>query len=107
MKKLFVIIAILFSYSLGSNYSEGFKLYKQAKKEFRKGNKNKAQTLFLKAKEKFEINKHSAQSIAKLAELYCNGWGVEKDTIKAKDYLNQAKKLGLSFISNRCLKNIQ
>jgi len=109
MKKLFVIIAILFSYVSGSTYSEGFKLYKEAKKELRKGHIEKSKALFLEAKLKFEDGKkkNSSQSIAKLAELYCNGWGVAKDTIKAKLYLNKAKELGLSFVSDKCLKNLK
>ena len=109
MKKLFVIIAILFSYSLGNTYSTGFKLYKEAKKELRKGDTKKANTLFLQAKSKFEesAKKNSAQAYLKLAELYCNGWGVSADEVKANEFLSQAKKLGASFISDKCLKNLK
>jgi len=109
MKKLFVIIALLFSYVIANTYTEGFKLYKTAKKELRQGHTEKANNLFLRAKTKFEesAKKNSAQAYLKLAELYCNGWGVKEDEIKASEYLSQAKKLGTSFISDKCLKNLK
>jgi TPR repeat protein len=107
MKKLFVIIALLFSYTLASDYSDGFKLYKQAKKALRKDKISSANNLFLQAKIKFEsASKNNTQALIKLAELYCNGWGVTQDKIQAENYLNKAKKLGVSFISSKCLKNL-
>jgi TPR repeat protein len=99
----------LFSYSLANTYSEGFKIYKLAKKELRLGNTSKATKLFLQAKVKFEesAKKNSSQAYLKLAELYCNGWGVKADDMKAAEYLSKAKKLGASFISDKCLKNLK
>ena len=108
MKKLFVIIA-LFSYLMGDSYSDGFNFYKKAKRELRKGNIVNANALFLQAKTNFEIakQKHSSQAILKLAEMYCNGWGVEQNDVKAKLLLNQAKKYGLMNVTNKCLKNLK
>jgi len=109
MKKLFVIISILVSSLIGAGYSEGFKLYKQAKKELRKDNVTKANTLFLEAKIIFSDNsqKNSSNALLKLAELYCHGWGVDKDETKAKNYLQKAQKLGASFIADKCLKKLK
>ena len=109
MKKMFIIISIIFSYAIGSSYSEGFKLYRQAKNVLRKGDAAKANLLFSQAKLKFEISakKNSSQAVLKLAELYCNGWGVNADEVKASEFLSQAKKLGASFISDKCLKNLK
>jgi len=109
MKKLFVIITILVSYLSGAGYSQAFKLYKSAKKELRKDNKDKSNQLFLEAKIIFEeeAKKNSSNALLKLAELYCNGWGVVKDETKAKTYLIKAKRLGVSFISDKCLKNLK
>ena len=108
MKKLCVIIT-LFSYLMGDAYSNGFKFYIKAKKELRKGDIENANSLFLQAKNSFEIaqKKHSSQAILKLAEMYCNGWGVDKNDVKAKILLNQAKKYGLMNITNKCLKNLK
>ena len=110
MKKLFVIIPILFSILMGNPYSEGFKFYKEAKRALRSGNTSDAESLFLQAKMKFEISatkNNSSQAFLKLAELYCNGWGISQNKSIAKKYMSQAQKLGASFISNKCLKNLK
>jgi TPR repeat protein len=109
MKNIIVVIFLLFSFLYGNDYSDGYKLFKKAKKELNNGNQNKANSLFLQAKEKFEIAvKHnSTQAILKLGSLYCNGWGVTKDKEKAKQYLDKAEKLGASFFSDKCLKTLK
>ena len=108
MKKLFVIIT-LFSYLLGNGYSDGFKFYVKAKVQLRKGNNSEANALFQQAKVNFEIaqKNHSSQAILKLAEMYCNGWGVEENQVKAETLLTQAKKFGLNNFTNKCLKNLK
>jgi TPR repeat protein len=109
MKKILLAIFLFFTFSYGSEYSDGYKFFKQGKKELNNGNKSKANILFLKAKEKFEVAvKHnSTQAMLKLATLYCNGWGVNEDKNKAKQYLNGAEKLGASFVSDKCLKTLK
>ena len=107
MKKLLIIFT-LFSYLIGAGYSEGFKLYRKGKIELRKGNIQNANALFLQAKTNFEVaaKTNSSQAFIKLAELYCNGWGVAPNKKEALTLLNKAKKLGASFISDKCLKNL-
>ena len=107
MKKIFVIIPILISFLMGNSYSDGYKLYKEAKKELRKGNDAKATTLFLEAKNKFSENKTSSQSLVMIAKFYCNGWGVDEDKNKAKIYLQKAQDFGLGIIPDKCLKNLK
>jgi TPR repeat protein len=109
MKNIILLIFLVFSFSYGNNYKAGYKLFKKAEKELKNGNQNKANSLFLQAKEKFEIAiKHnSTQAILKLGSLYCNGWGVTQDKEKAKQYLEQAEKLGASFFSDKCLKTLK
>jgi len=107
--RLLIIITILVSSLLSTEYSTGFKLYKNAKKELRNNNMDKANQLFLEAKIIFEeeSKKNSSNAFLKLSELYCHGWGVVKDETKAKVYLIKAKRLGVSFISDKCLKNLK
>ena len=105
MKKILLSFFIM-SCVLGSSYTEGYKIYKQAKYELQKGNLKEANELFNKSLTIFESDNKSSQSILKTAELYCNGWGVEVNKKKAKKYLNKAKTLGISFISDKCLKNL-
>jgi len=110
MKKVFVIISLLVSSLFAGNYSTGFKFYKQAKKELRKGNKHKAEILFKQAEKEFldvAQTQHSSQAYGKLAEIYCNGYGVKVDKAQAMIYLTEAKKYGLSFISDKCVKNLK
>ena len=99
---LFVFISI--SYIFAVSYSDGYKLYKQAKKELRVGNAQKANKLFQESLKIFESSKNSSQAILKVAELYCNGWGVKEDKKKAKEYLKKAEQLGGTFTSDKCLK---
>ena len=105
MKKL-LLISIIISFSFSISYSDGYKLYKNAKKELRKGNNDKANKLFANALKIFETDTKSSQAILKSAELYCNGWGVETNKEKAREYLNKAKKLGVSFVSDKCLEKL-
>jgi TPR repeat protein len=107
MKKLLLICIFFSSIFAADTYSQGYKLYKTAKRELRQGNKQKAQILFQQSLKIFLENKKSSQAVLKVAELYCNGWGVDKDTQKAKEYLQKAAKLGGTFISDKCLKTIK
>lgn len=107
MKKIIIILILLISYSMGGAYGEGYKIYKKAKVEMNKGNDAKAKELFSQSLKVFEKTKNSSQAILKIAELYCNGWGVNKDEKKAKEYLTKAKNLGASFINDKCLKKLQ
>jgi TPR repeat protein len=111
MKKLFVIIALLSSYAMGNNYTDGCKLYRQGKIALRHHKTKDAQSLFLEAKiifDKIAKEKHSSQAILKLANMYCNGYGVVVNKSKAKQLLNEAIKFGAStqFVSP-CLKNLK
>jgi TPR repeat protein len=108
MKKI-LIATILFSFLMGDSYSDGFHFFIKAKRELRQGNADNAKMLFLQAKENFEIaqKNNSSQAILKLAEMYCNGWGVEENQVKAKILLSQALKLGLVNYTNKCLKNLK
>jgi len=110
MKKVFVIIPIIFSFLVAGDYSDGFKLYIKAKKELRQGHKKAAKDLFLQARDKFLIsaaNTNSSSAFMKLAELYCNGWGPNKNTVKAKEYLQKAEQLSGAMPSNKCLKKLK
>ena len=107
MKKI-LFICLMFSFSIAvDTYSQGYKLYKNAKKELRHGNANKAQEIFKQSLKIFQKNPKSSQAVLKIAELYCNGWGIEKNEQKAKEYLQKAKKLGATFISDKCLKKLK
>ena len=107
MNKLLLVGSLLFSFVVAADYSQGYKLYKTAKRELRHGNTKKAQELFKKSFKIFQENPNSSQAIIKIAELYCNGWGIEKNEKKAKEYLNKAEKLTGAFISNKCLKKLK
>ena len=106
--KILISICLLISFSIAADtYSKGYKLYKNAKRELRKGDTNKAQQLFKDAFAIFQKNPKSSQAALKIAELYCNGWGLNKDDQKAKEYLQKAEKLGATFISDKCLKKLK
>jgi len=110
MKKIFVIIPIVLSFLIaGSDYSAGYKLYKKGKYQLKHGEKVKAKNLFIQARDKFIIAaaNNSSSALMKLAELYCHGWGVEKNQIKAKEYLEEAQKLTGAMASDKCLKKLK
>jgi len=109
MKKVFVIIPIVFSFLVAGEYSDGYKLYKKAKYQLKHGHKAKASSLFTQARDKFIIAaaKNSSSALIKLAELYCNGWGMNKNKIKAKEYLEKAQKLTGAQPSDKCLQKLQ
>jgi len=112
MKKLLIFTLLSLSVATASNYSDGIKAYKKAKKALRQNNNALANKLFLEAKSDFEKslekNKDNIQSMIKLSILYCEGWGVEKDTNKAKNLIQSAKKIIPTLnIHNKCLKEIE
>jgi len=106
MRKIVFLISIVISFSFANPYTDGYKLYKEAKKELRKGDLKKSGVLFKKALVIFESDLKSSQALLKAAELYCNGWGTESNKNKAKEYLKKAKGLGVSFVADKCLKNL-
>ena len=108
MRKIVAVLMILFvSNGWTADYSDAFKLYKKAKVELRKNNEGEAKKLFTEAHKIFSSIKNSSQAYMKEAELYCNGWGVNADKKKAIEYLKQAKQLGNSFVTDKCLKTLE
>jgi len=109
MKKVFIIIPIIFSFLNAGSYSEGYKLYKKAKKELRHGHKAQAKTLFLQARDKFILaaSNNSSSALVKLAEIYCNGLGTTANKAKAKEYLDKAKKLSGANPTDKCLQKLK
>ena len=108
MKKTILILSLLVSFIYADTYSEGFKFFIKAKKELRKGNITKANSLFLKAKSDFQKTSHNALSLLKLSVLYCNGWGVKKNKSQAKSYLKQATAIIPNINTfDKCVKQLK
>jgi TPR repeat protein len=108
--KQILLIFLIFVFSNASNYSDGFKLYIKAKHELKSNQIESANELFKKAKNKFYLasKKNNAQALLKLAELYCNGLGIDKNRKKALKYLKKAKMIIPNIhIFNKCLKKIE
>ena len=108
MKKIILTLSLLASFIYADTYSEGFKFFIKAKKELRKGNTEKANSFFLKAKNDFQKNKDNALALLKLSVLYCNGWGVKKDKNQAKNYLKQATNIIPKINTfDKCVKQLK
>ena len=108
MKKFFLIISLMILFSYADSYSNGFKFFIKAKHMLRSGNTSKANELFIKAKNNFEKDNKNALALEKLSELYCNGWGVDKNENQAKQYLNKAMSIIPNInIFDKCVKQLK
>ncbi len=102
MKKLIVAILLLVNSSYATNlYFNAFQDIKKAKRLLN-SNPDKANNLFIEAagylkqviNSSINANKPSGNALYLLGEIYCNGWGVKKNTKKAYKLFCAAKQLG-------------
>ena len=109
MKKVLLALILAVSYISASDYSDGFKAYIKAKHQLRDGNLDAANKMFKEALNYFEVaaKNNNVQADIKIASIYCNGWGVEKDNAKAKFYLKKTDVIANIHIFDKCLKKLK
>ena len=101
----FTLLLVSSAYSL-SDYTKGFMLYKKGSTLLDK-NVPKANKMFSKALPFLEkaASENSSQAYFMLGRMYCNGWGVDVDFEKAKEYFIKSIDLG-DKRSNCCIARL-
>jgi TPR repeat protein len=109
VKKVVMSLILVFSYLSASDYSKGFKLYTKAKHYLRSGDLDNANKLFKKSLFYFKKADQNGviQADLKIASLYCNGWGVDKNKEIAKSYLKKTDVVANIHIFDKCLKKLK
>lgn len=106
MRKFFLAVLLLFSFVQANEYSKGYMSYKKGLRLL-KTDEKRAYGYFKKSLKLLKAAHHEGSIPASyiLGRLYCNGWGVKQDFIKAEAYFKENIKQG-GIRSHCCLAKL-